>query len=361
MEARRFAQSAEPYAIAGEPCTGKRTLASVVHGASRAPLVAFSADAFPSSRIVAALFGDGDGHARRLAPAVERARGGTLVVRGFLELGSAVQARLLAAAADVRLVLVFDDAWEIVRTRLDEGARRVLRDRVVHVAPLRERQEDVRVLARRMWHDRTAEDVPEDVQRDLLASEWFGNASELDAYLADRIEERFAQGGQGGAVHSSTFRPRRTVSSRPPQSAIVSRSEETLEALESSAVRSSLPHLPVAGDSLGGSEEAPDARNSAAASGAAVGVMEGATAQVRDGAAPVDFIGTVIDSGDSYFEGRLRVIREFERRYAVRCLELARGNVTKAAAMAGIARRNFYGLLERSDAAPRKRSAGRRD
>lgn len=46
-------------------------------------------------------------------------------------------------------------------------------------------------------------------------------------------------------------------------------------------------------------------------------------------------------------EARAKVLEEFERRYVIAALARNRGNVTRAAAHSGIARRYFHALLAR--------------
>ncbi len=62
---------------------------------------------------------------------------------------------------------------------------------------------------------------------------------------------------------------------------------------------------------------------------------------------PVGIIDAVLASGLSLARGRDRVVAEFERRYVQRLLELHRGNVSRAAAASGLARRYFQLLKAR--------------
>jgi hypothetical protein len=48
-----------------------------------------------------------------------------------------------------------------------------------------------------------------------------------------------------------------------------------------------------------------------------------------------------VDADVPYSEARRRVLMAFERRYVERMLVVHRGNVTRAAAASGLARRNF--------------------
>lgn len=58
-------------------------------------------------------------------------------------------------------------------------------------------------------------------------------------------------------------------------------------------------------------------------------------------------ITRIIDSDLPLREARAKVLEEFERRYVIAALARNRGNVTRAAARSGIARRYFHALLAR--------------
>ncbi|AKU99488.1 Response regulator of zinc sigma-54-dependent two-component system [Labilithrix luteola] len=61
-------------------------------------------------------------------------------------------------------------------------------------------------------------------------------------------------------------------------------------------------------------------------------------------------VETVLDADLSFPEARRRVLADFEGRYLERILEKHHGNVTRAAAASGIARRYFYAIRQRTKA-----------
>ena len=62
---------------------------------------------------------------------------------------------------------------------------------------------------------------------------------------------------------------------------------------------------------------------------------------------PISIIDVALASGLSLARGRARVVAEFERRYVQHLLEVHRGNVSRAAAASGLARRYFQQLKAR--------------
>jgi DNA-binding NtrC family response regulator len=64
-----------------------------------------------------------------------------------------------------------------------------------------------------------------------------------------------------------------------------------------------------------------------------------------------DAFARIIEDDLGLTEARQRVIAEFEFRYLVRALARHNGNVTRAAAGSGMARRQFYALLARHPSA----------
>ena len=59
-------------------------------------------------------------------------------------------------------------------------------------------------------------------------------------------------------------------------------------------------------------------------------------------ASPTDIIERVLELNLSLPEAKRLMVAEFERRYIARVLASQRGNVTRAAAVSGIARQHFY-------------------
>jgi len=54
-----------------------------------------------------------------------------------------------------------------------------------------------------------------------------------------------------------------------------------------------------------------------------------------------------VDTAESYYEARDRLLAKFDRRYLTRVVMRAGGNLSKAARMAKVDRTTFYRLMER--------------
>ena len=68
---------------------------------------------------------------------------------------------------------------------------------------------------------------------------------------------------------------------------------------------------------------------------------------VRD-AAPIDAVARVLSMDLPYASARQQILREFEGRYVKRVLEQQNGNVSRAAAVSGLARRYFQIMKSRA-------------
>jgi DNA-binding NtrC family response regulator len=195
--------------IEGENGTGKQEVARAIHQASAArrtgPLVAVNCSALPENLVESELFGHVRGAitgASQVRPgAFEKAHGGTLFLGHVEGLSLGVQARLLLVLEEGRLFRVGDSQEVEVDVRViasthglkhlaDEGAFRldllyrlgVLR---LRLPPLRERSEDIPLLARHFTEKYAdpacppAELSPAAMEV-LLRSPWPGNVRELE-------------------------------------------------------------------------------------------------------------------------------------------------------------------------------------
>jgi DNA-binding NtrC family response regulator len=218
--------------IHGETGVGKEMVARALHAGSRrhrGPYVAFNAAGFPDELFDGELFGHARGaftgaHAAREGY-VQRANGGTLFIDEVGELSLRAQAKLLrfleereynplgesrARRADVRVLSATN--VDLVR-RADEGRFREdllyrLNDHVIEIPPLRDRGEDVILLARHFL-ERAARRVslPAPQLRDcacaaLRACAWPGNVRQLR-----REMERLIIKGPALAVEAAHLSP----------------------------------------------------------------------------------------------------------------------------------------------------------
>lgn len=160
---RRAAALEMPTLVEGEPGVGKREMARFLHARSpraAGPFIAVSCPALRDGDAHAALLGTPDG----LVPAaLERSRGGTLVLEevtelpprgqavlvGFLRDGLLLRAAGPAVDVDVRIVSTsrLDVAREARRGRFRVDLHHRLAAVVARVPPLRERREDLPALA----------------------------------------------------------------------------------------------------------------------------------------------------------------------------------------------------------------------
>lgn len=232
-QVERVARSDASVLIRGETGSGKELVARALHDASprsKGPFVALNCAAFPSQLLESELFGhvrgsftgairDRDGHFRA-------ASGGTLFLDEVAELPLELQAKLLrvlqeravvpvgtteAIPVDVRIVSATHRA---LRTEVDEGRFRAdlmyrLRVVPIYLPPLRERGDDVVLLAQRFVQENNARSTGRQVLRmspgvlrALRDYGWPGNVREL----ANVIEYAFLL-GDGPVLTESELPP----------------------------------------------------------------------------------------------------------------------------------------------------------
>ena len=203
--------------VTGESGTGKERVAeAIVAGSRRAgrPFVRFNCAALPAELVEAELFGHArgafTGAARDRAGLFREADGGTLLLDEVGELAPAAQAALLRTLADGEVRPVGEDRPVRVDVRVVAATHRDLeaavragrfredlwyRLRVVHlhVPPLRDRKEDLPLLAREFLR-RAAErfGVPavtpgSQLLAALAARDWPGNVRELEHALESLV------------------------------------------------------------------------------------------------------------------------------------------------------------------------------
>jgi len=169
---RRVASSQATVMLVGESGTGKEVAVEYLHAhsaRSSAPLISVNCGAIPADLVEAELFGYErgafTGAARRHRGYFERAAGGTLFLDEITEMPLDLQPKLLRALETGRMFRVGGTAEIAVDVRIVTATNRspdaIVRDRrlredlyyrlavvVVELPPLRERQDDVELLAR---------------------------------------------------------------------------------------------------------------------------------------------------------------------------------------------------------------------
>jgi len=194
------ANSREPLFIAGEPGSGRGSLAAAVHRAgSRAagPFIAENLAAIPKTLRETELFGAGE-----TTGLIAAAAGGTLYLAGVEHLTTRCQTRLLGtftgssdlsgAGLTTRIVASSDiDINEAAgRGRFNRDLAERLTAFTLTIPPLRERPEDIPLIAAHLVNRRAAAlgaaapKLPDETLDALKMQHWAGNVRELDEELA---------------------------------------------------------------------------------------------------------------------------------------------------------------------------------
>ena len=305
--ARRVAATDASVFITGESGSGKELIAQFIHHNSRRssrPMVAVNCAALPETLLESEMFGHVKGAftgAVRDKPGLlETANGGTMFLDELIEMSKPIQAKLLRviqdgvvrrvgsettdAVVNVRFIAATnrDPEKAVAAGMLREDLYYRLRVVPIHVPPLRERTDDIPLLAEHFlshyWNRHRSGETPlphfsKAAIWALRAHSWPGNVRELQ----NVVEHAVVLLEPGSEV-------------RPED----------------------IPFLSDPG--AGGDLE-----------------LE-----------PED-----IDTTESYYEARDRLLAKFDRRFLTRVVMRAGGNLSKAARMAKVDRTTFYRLMER--------------
>ncbi|HKW11624.1 MAG TPA: sigma-54 dependent transcriptional regulator [Gemmatimonadaceae bacterium] len=203
------ASSRATVLLQGEPGTGKELLARAIHAQSdrrEGAFIRMNCAALPDGQIEGALFGHEKGalmgSSKRSLGALERANGGTLLLDEIAELRSDLQEKLLRVLqereferiggsgpvkADVRIVATTtrDLESEVNAGRFRQDLYYRLNVFPISIPPLRDRREDIPVLAQR-FAARAAAEAGKEIQgfepealELLCGHEWPGNVRQL--------------------------------------------------------------------------------------------------------------------------------------------------------------------------------------
>ncbi|TDF84041.1 propionate catabolism operon regulatory protein PrpR [Pseudomonas sp. H9] len=232
--ARRYAQTDSTVLITGESGTGKELLAQSMHNAGarqHAPFVAINCAAFPASLLESELFGYEEGAftgSRKggRVGLIESAHTGTLFLDEIGDMPVSLQTRLLRVLQErevLRLgaseptpvdIRVIAATHCDLRTRTEQGDFRqdlyyrlnILR---LVVPPLRERQQDIALLATALFarHTGASSQVLQPLMPYLQRHAWPGNIRELEN-IVERAAVCAAQlQGNEAAISLSTLFP----------------------------------------------------------------------------------------------------------------------------------------------------------
>lgn len=311
--ARKVAATDASVFITGETGSGKEMIAQYIHQRSRRrgrPMVALNCAALPEGLLESEIFGHVKGSftgaVRDKEGLLETASGGTLFLDELTEMPMPLQAKLLRVIQDGVIRRVGSNATSaVVNVRFiaasNRDADRAVRDGVlredlyyrlrvvpIELPPLRERPDDVALLAghflRKYWAQHRAQEqrlpvLAEEALRALQAHSWPGNVRELQ----NAIEHAVVLLDPGQQVRATDI----PFGSRPLA-------------------------VPPSGGDAGGE---------------------------------LQFDSELWQA--SYHVAREKVIAQFERRYIQEVVAAAKGNMSKAARVAGVDRTTLYRLLER--------------
>ena len=207
---RRASRSEATVLVTGESGTGKELVARAVHVQSDrvgGPFVAVNCKALAAGVLESELFGHErgafTGAERARAGLFERAERGTLFLDEIGETSPDFQAKLLRALQEKKVMRVGGSEERALDFRVVAATNRDLKREVeagafredlyfrlavipIHLAPLRERREDVLALARHFFVRAAADRRPAlegwsaEVEAFLLRHPWPGNARELE-------------------------------------------------------------------------------------------------------------------------------------------------------------------------------------
>jgi DNA-binding NtrC family response regulator len=202
----RIAAADSTVLIEGETGTGKGVLAEAIHTASARkdkPFVVVDCGSIPPSLIESELFGHEKGAftgaTRSRAGAFESAAGGTVFLDELGELPLELQPKLLRALEERTVKRVGGDERIPLDVRVIAASNRNLKSMVnrgtfradlyfrlnivqIEVPPLRERRDDIALLAAKFWEQLAGSDgatPPPQLVEHLTQQDWPGNVREL--------------------------------------------------------------------------------------------------------------------------------------------------------------------------------------
>ncbi len=214
---RQVATSRATVLITGESGTGKELVARAIHGASprnSSPFVALNCAALPETLIESELFGHEKGAftgaAERRLGRIELAHTGTLFLDEIGELAMPMQAKLLRVLEDSRVQRLGSKSEVEVDVRVVAATNRIpaqaikegkLREDLyyrlnvveIHLPPLRERKEDIPVIAQALIsqlslrHGQPTKVLSDAALEKMANYSWPGNVRELRNVLERAI------------------------------------------------------------------------------------------------------------------------------------------------------------------------------
>jgi DNA-binding NtrC family response regulator len=204
------ADSKATVLITGESGTGKELIAKAIHyNSSRkdGPFIKVNCAAFPDGLVESELFGHEKGAftgaIRKSEGRFELADGGTLLLDEVSEISPGLQAKLLRVLQEKEFERVGSGQTIQVDVRVISTSNKNLREQIekgkfredlfyrlnvipIHIAPLRERKEDIPILAEHflkkynLENNRSVEGISQKVYEMFSEYPWTGNVRELE-------------------------------------------------------------------------------------------------------------------------------------------------------------------------------------
>ena len=239
---RRVANTRATVLISGETGVGKEVVASTIHRSSSRrdkPMLVFNCHGVPESLLESELFGHErgafSGAIQARSGLFERAHGSTLLLDEVGDVPLAAQAKLLRILQEKRFERLGGSATHEIDVRVIAVTRYDLRSLVargkfredlyyrlnvfpIHVAPLRERREDISALATHFLQEtarrnRSRQASLSDQAMTLLISfDWPGNVRELQSVI-----ERATLLSMGGLIDERHLPPEVVRGFSPPR------------------------------------------------------------------------------------------------------------------------------------------------
>lgn len=207
------ADSKATVLITGESGTGKELIAKAIHYNSvrkEGPFIKINCAAFPDGLVESELFGHEKGAftgaIRKSRGRFELADGGTLLLDEVSEISPALQAKLLRVLQEKEFERIGSGETIRVDVRIISTSNKNLREQIekgkfredlfyrlnvipMHIPPLRERKEDIPVLAEyflkkyNLENNRSIEEISQKVYEMFSEYPWPGNVRELENYI----------------------------------------------------------------------------------------------------------------------------------------------------------------------------------
>jgi DNA-binding NtrC family response regulator len=224
------ADSKATVLITGESGTGKELIAKAIHyNSSRkeGPFIKINCAAFPDGLVESELFGHEKGAftgaIRKSEGRFELADGGTLLLDEVSEISPGLQAKLLRVLQEREFERVGSGQTIQVDVRIISTSNKNLREQIekgkfredlfyrlnvipMHISPLRERKEDIPILAEHflkkynLENNRSIEGISQKVYEMFSEYPWTGNVRELENYI-----ERAVVTSKGKVLTPSDF------------------------------------------------------------------------------------------------------------------------------------------------------------